>query len=80
MEISITFVMNLIAKYFPINCQQAVFSFANLVFPLITALVPYYNNFMISAGLSPFSCYGFLNVLGFIALFWLKKKDICIVT
>lgn len=75
METSWTLTVNLMNVYSPINAQQTIFSFCHLVAPIVTLLIPYYNNLMIKNRISPLAGYSVINIIGFLSLFWLNKLD-----
>lgn len=60
--------------YAPLNCHQALFSFANCFTVVIILIAPYYNNAMIKISVSPLGCYGIINLFGFLSLCFLKKN------
>lgn len=73
-ELNWTILVNLLQKYIPLDYQQNVFAFGDMLSMVITLILPYYIEIMIFISTSPIFGFGILALLGRVCITCLKKK------
>ena len=74
-ELNWTILVNLLQKYIPIEFQQNVFAFGDLLAMVITLMLPYYIEFMVYISVSPIFGFGIFALFGRLVIMLLIKTE-----